>query len=279
MPQVLYFCDMVSNAEPRSQGHLNPGDQGVSFDRFELGDRLGGGLGELVRHVWVVRWTVPAGEARRQRVLAYPAYNAVVQASGADLFGADPRTSLHDLAGTSWMVGILFRPAAGVLLTDTPPVDLLGSGEPLPGAPVAEIARAMNAGADARGQLVRVLRHWLHPVSARVDHQGRLVNEACRVAEQDETILRAAELASSVGVSLRTLQRVVKHHIGVSPKWLIECRRLQRAATTLVAHPRTELAPLAAELGFSDYSHFSRRYAAVLGETPEATRQESLRRT
>lgn len=263
---------MVSNASPASRGHLNPGDPRVSYDRFELGE----GLRELVRHVWVVRWNVPAGEHRRQRVLAYPAFNAVIQPSGAELFGADPRMSVHDLAGASWVVGILFRPAAGVLLTQTLPPDLLGVGEPLPSAPVARISAAMNA-ADARGELVQILSRWLRPLSDRVDDQCRLVNEVCRWAEEDDTILRAADLAARVGVSARTLQRLVKAHTGVSPKWLIECRRLQRAATTLTAHPRTELTPLAAELGFSDYSHFSRRYRAVLGETPEETRQESLR--
>src|SRR5690554_7533845 len=91
---------MHANSEPQSMGHLNPGGQGVSFDRFELGEELR----EVVRHVWVVRWKLPHGEHRRQRVLAYPAYNSVIQNSEAHLFGADPRLSVHDLTGTSWLV-------------------------------------------------------------------------------------------------------------------------------------------------------------------------------
>ena len=45
---------------PESKGHLNPGSSGVAFDRFKLGD----GLSDLARHVWVVRWSVPDGEVR-----------------------------------------------------------------------------------------------------------------------------------------------------------------------------------------------------------------------
>src|SRR5690554_3071243 len=196
---------MQGNPEPRSQGHLNPGAPGVSFDRFELGD----GLAELVRHVWVVRWNIPDGELRRQRVLAYPAYNAVFQMPGAHLFGADPRLSIRDLTGSSWAVGVLFRPAAGLSLTQTPPAGLLGSSEPLRGAPAAAVARTMASEPYARTELVRILRNWLLPVAKRVDDQGRLINEICRWAEEDDTILRTADLASRVGVSPRTLQRVV----------------------------------------------------------------------
>lgn len=264
---------MEPDAAPQSLGHLNPGTPELSFDRFELGD----GLGELVRHIWVAQWRVPVGQSRRQRVLAYPAYNAVFRPTEAGLFGADPRLSIRDLTGTSWAVGILFRPAAGVLLSQTAPIDLLRSSESLMCAPVAAVALAMGTGPDARAELVPILRHWLLPLAGSVNDRGRLVNEVCRVAEEDDSILRATQLASQVGVSPRTLQRVVMQHVGVSPKWLIECRRLQQAATTLASLPDVELSSLAIELGFSDYSHFSRRYKAILGETPEQTRRESGR--
>jgi transcriptional regulator GlxA family with amidase domain len=73
----------------------------------------------------------------------------------------------------------------------------------------------------------------------------------------------------------------LREYLGLSPKWLIECRRLQAAATTLYVEPDAELSRLAVELGYVDYAHFSRRYRAVLGETPNATRnagREAARR-
>jgi AraC-like DNA-binding protein len=73
-------------------------------------------------------------------------------------------------------------------------------------------------------------------------------------------------------LSPRSLERRVVDHIGLTPKWLIECRRMQRAATTLHAHPDTDLTQLALSLQFVDYAHFSRRYKAVIGETPDQTR-------
>ena len=73
-------------------------------------------------------------------------------------------------------------------------------------------------------------------------------------------------------MSARTLERLVVGHVGVTPKWPIECRRLQEAATTLHARPQTDLTALAIDLQYVDYSHFSRRYKEVIGETPDQTR-------
>lgn len=254
---------------PKSKGHLNPGSGGVSFDRFELG----ADLAELVRHVWVPRWAVPEGEVRPQRVLSYPAINAVIEPAVAALYGPDPRVQVRELQGTSWAVGILFRPAAGPLLTATDPVALVGSSEPLPTAPAGLVGRIMAEHAHVRDELVRVLRDWLLPLAADVDERGQLVNEACRLAEEDPGLTRAADLAARLGLSPRSLERLVRSHIGMTPKWLIECRRLQHAATTLFTSPGTDLSVLAAELGYTDYSHFSRQYQRVIGESPRATRE------
>jgi AraC-like DNA-binding protein len=258
---------------PESKGHLNPGSSGVSLDRFELGDDLS----DLVRHVWVPRWTVPDGEVRPQRVLTYPAFNAVIEPGQAGLYGPDSRVQVQELRGTSWAVGILFRPAAGPLLSSTAPVALAGSSEPLPTAPTGAVRRIMTGTVYERAQLVQVLRGWLLPVAARIDDRGRLVNEACRLAEDDPGLTRAADLAARLGISPRTLERLVRSHVGVTPKWLIECRRLQHAATTLFVSPDTDLSALAAELEYTDYPHFSRQYHRVLGESPKATRERGRR--
>ena len=258
---------------PESKGHLNPGSSGVGFDRFELGD----GLSDLARHVWVVRWSVPDGEVRPQRVLTYPAFNVVIEPGLTALYGPDSRVQVQELRATSWAVGILFRPAAGPLLTGTDPVVLVGASESLPAAPSDRVRGIMTAPGYDRDELARVLRAWLLPVAAGVDDRGRLANEACRLAEEDPGLTRAADLAARLDISPRTLERLVRSYTGMTPKWLIECRRLQQAATTLFSSPDTDLSTLAAELEYTDYPHFFRQYQRVLGEPPTATRERGRR--
>jgi AraC-like DNA-binding protein len=265
--------------QPRSRGHLNPGDPRVMFDRFTLGIELA----DLVRHVWVVRWSVPAGQTLAQRVLTYPAFNAVFDDKDARLFPPAARVDVRRLSGDGWTVGVLLRPcAARVLLvgTDECPSEVPAEGYLLDRAPAVAIAATMavrgesaiDSADTSRDRVARLLEDWIGPLVRLVDDRDRLVNRACAVAENDASVSRAAELADRVGVAPRTLERLMRDAVGLGPKWLIECRRLQDAATTLYTKPETDLSALAARLEYVDYPHFSRRYRTVLGETPADTR-------
>ncbi len=258
-----------------SRGHLNPGSPGVVFDRFTLG------LPDLVRNVWVVRWRLDMPVT--QRVLNYPAVNVVVetgpQVHGAHhtgLYGPQPHVTERTLRGVGWAVGVLFRPAATPLLTDLTGTALLGADIPFDGAPSARLAEVMTG--DGGGDLLReVLEKWLAPLAGRVDDAGRLATSAVVTAEERTDITTATALADDVHASVRTVERAVRRHTGFTPKQLIECRRMQDAATRLYAEPGTDLSTLAVELGFTDHAHFSRRYRRVIGETPGQTRTAGRR--
>lgn len=250
-----------------SRGHLNPGAPEVSLTRFPIG------LDDLVRWVWVARWDVPEGRTVAQRVLQYPAFNLVTDPVGATLHGPSTVVDVRELAGRSWVVGVLLRPAATPLLTTTAPAGLRAGAEPFPGAPVPAVAAAAGAGTATEAALTAVLREWLGPFAGRVTDGGRLVNRACALAEDRADIVRVDDLAGALGVAPRTLERLVRGHVGLTPLWLIECRRLQHAATVLRRDPDTDLADLAAELGYADQAHLTRRYRVVVGETPGATRR------
>lgn len=254
---------------PQSKGHLNPGDPDVSFRRFNLASGLEG----LVRHVWVARWNIPPGETRPQRVLTYPAFNAVFTPGNAALTGPDSRLSTTWPTNKSWVVGVLFRGGAGPLLTTTPPTDLVGGGEPLANAPTKQIADVMSAQRLNFDELELILGTWLRPITELLDERAFLVNAVCLEAERDKALLRVSDLAQRFDIGVRQIERAVRSHIGLSPKWLIECRRIQEAATALFADPDTDLTSLALDLGYTDYSHFYRQYKQVLGESPNDTRR------
>ena len=55
--------------------------------------------------------------------------------------------------------------------------------------------------------------------------------------------------------------------LGLTPKWLVQRRRLQEAAERLRSRTTT-LAEVAAALGYADQPHFSRDFARVTGMTP-----------
>jgi len=257
---------------PQSKGHLNPGSPGVALDRFDVSPELV----DLVRHLWIARWDLPPGQTERQRVLTYPTFNLVIWNGTAALYGPDPKLQVRELSGRGWAVGLLLRPAAGRLLSSVPPARLVAASRPVHDAPIDLVGRAMN-GAAPGPTIGALVTRWLDPTAARVDDRGRLLNRVCRLAEEDETILRVSDLARRAGLSPRSLERLVVGHLGLTPKWLIECRRMQEAATTLHVRPGTELTALALSLHYVDYAHFSRRYKEVIGETPDETRARADR--
>ena len=74
--------------------------------------------------------------------------------------------------------------------------------------------------------------------------------------------------AYASGIGLRSLQRLVREQLGLTPKWLIRRYRMQEAAAALADADAPALADLAASLGFADQAHLSREFRAVIGETP-----------
>ncbi|MER7439038.1 DUF6597 domain-containing transcriptional factor, partial [Pseudonocardia alni] len=140
-----------------SRGHLNPGAPEVTLDRAPIG------LDDLVRWVWTARWDVPPGRTVRQRVLQYPAFNLVTDPVTATLHGPRTGVDVRELAGRSWVVGVLLRPGATPLFTATAPAALRGTAEEVRGAPVAELTAAVAGGDPAA-----TVRDWLAPLADRV---------------------------------------------------------------------------------------------------------------
>jgi AraC-like DNA-binding protein len=100
-----------------------------------------------------------------------------------------------------------------------------------------------------------------------VDAVGLQVNAVVERVESDPTIHRVEDLAAVFGLSDRQLQRITRDRLGLTPKWLIQRRRLHDAALRL-KQGASSLADLAYELGYSDQAHFTRDFSRVAGTTP-----------
>ncbi|MEE1622371.1 helix-turn-helix domain-containing protein [Zafaria sp. Z1313] len=257
-------------------------------------------LAGLVRHYWSARWDVPDGAVQVQRVLTYPSCNLVVETgAGAEgmLYGPVTGLSTRRLAGRGTAFGVLLQPAAGALLSDVPMPRLADSGRPaaaigftagpdiaallplgLDGDDAGAAGRAHGGttgapedddGRVAPASYARPFEDWL---AARLpdgaDPEGALVNRIAEEVEADPALLRVRELAARFEIGERTLQRLVRARLGLTPKWLIQRRRLQEAAARLADGAGPDLARLAHSLDYADQAHFSRDFSAVTGMSP-----------
>lgn len=84
--------------------------------------------------------------------------------------------------------------------------------------------------------------------------------------------LTAESLAEIAGVSLRTLQRIFRERFDTSPmSWLMEARLLE--AARLIRAGDDPVTKIAYRVGFKDPSHFTRRFKARFGVSPNEYRR------
>ncbi len=238
-------------------------------------------LRDLVQWFWVPVWSVPDGQESVQQVLQYPCALIVVTDEYARFYGVSRGLSTTTLRGDGWAVGVLLQPAAGALLSGRSMSELTDRHVELSelfgdaGAAVAERVRAeMGGGAahdpDAHARAMDVVSDLVRG-ALPVDDEGLVVNDLVAHVERDDRVVRVAQVAEHAGLSERSLQRLLQRRLGLTPKWLIQRRRLQEASLRLRhREPDQTLADLAASLGYADQAHLVRDFRTVTGSTPAA---------
>ena len=228
-------------------------------------------LAPLVRRYWLPVWSLPPGHVSVQRVLQYPVCLVVVSDSYASLIGPSSGLSTTELSGSGWALGTMLQPAAGLALSGGPVHRLTDRAVPLADDDLVRRLRAAVADdpddADRQRAAVAAVEEWLARLLP-VDEEGLLVNAIVEYVEGDPDVQRVGQVCDRFALTERTLQRLTARRIGLSPKWLVQRRRLHEAAERLRAADRPDLARVAAELGYADQAHFGRDFRAVTGLTP-----------
>jgi AraC-like DNA-binding protein len=234
-------------------------------------------LADVVRRYWLPVWDLPPGVTTAQRVLQYPVVIVVVTADYAHVVGPSTGLSTRHLSGRGWAVGAMCQPAAGVMITGAPVSRLtdqvldLAEAPGLAGARLTTDVRAAMAAdpadSTAQGAAVALLEAAMAALGP-VDEEGLLVNAIVEHVENDSTVQRVAQVAQKFALSERTLQRLCARRLGLSPKWLVQRRRLHEAAGLLRSDDPPDLARVALELGYADQAHFTNDFRTVTGLTP-----------
>ncbi|WP_426245306.1 helix-turn-helix domain-containing protein [Nocardioides sp. LHG3406-4] len=231
-------------------------------------------LAPLVERFWIPVWSVE--EPQTQSTLQHPVCLVVISDTYARFYGVVRGLSSVTLEGTGWAVGTMLTPAAGRLLLGRSVATVTGRwldvGE-VPGLDatrlVGEVRDAMSSDpADPRAHAAAMaqVEGRLEPLLP-LDEQGELINRVVAWLVDHPEVTRVDELAAEFAMTERSLQRLVEQRVGLSPKWLIQRRRLHDAVERLKAG-ETSLADIAVELGYADQAHFTHDFRTVSGMTP-----------
>ncbi|WP_299039062.1 AraC family transcriptional regulator [uncultured Pseudokineococcus sp.] len=266
-PRAPARADLVERAHLR-----DPRDTSHVMSRYDPDP----GLAPLVRRFWIPVWSVPPGQEAPQQVLQHPVCLLVVTPDYARFYGVTSGLSTTVLAGDGWAVGVMCTPAAGHLLARRPLAEhadrAVDVGEVLGAAagPLVERVRTAMA-ADpldpaAHAAAMAAYGDALRPLLP-VDAEGELVDRVVAFVEERTDVTRVSQVCEAFGLSERALQRLVHRRVGLTPKWLIQRRRLHEAVGRLRAGGTTH-AEIAADLGYADQAHLVRDFSRVTGTTP-----------
>jgi AraC-like DNA-binding protein len=236
-------------------------------------------LARYVENYWSLSWDLPSGTSYESQTLPHPACTLSVERGhtrpgiGSDpvvVTGVVTRRFDVTVAGQGWVFAAKLRPGGLAALTDHgvgPLRDrVVPAGSLLPSAVVTAL-EGLDASVPV-DDCVRAMDEALlgldRPDDRRYDHVLEIIADMLG----DRTLVRVAQLEERHGASIRSIQRLFGHYVGVGPKWVLARYRMHDAVSDLDAGYDGRLADLAATVGWYDEAHFIRDFVALVGETP-----------
>ncbi|AKU16320.1 hypothetical protein VV02_11360 [Luteipulveratus mongoliensis] len=171
------------------------------------------------------------------------------------------------LEGEARVLGVRFRPGAMAAI----------AGRPLSADQSLAVDDVLTGSADTLSRVLaeptdegrrEIVQDWLEP---QLPEPAPDYLEAAALVDAihlDASIVRVEQIGDAAGLSVRSVQRLFRRYIGVTPKWVLLRCRLQDAAASLDGDPSADLAEIATRLGWYDQSHFVRDFRRFLGVTP-----------
>ncbi len=268
-------------------GVLRPGEfaRHVTLVRAPAGESAS----HWVENRWSLRWDLPPGRWYDSEVLPHPTCSLTVELGSHPRPGMPPGetvvvtgvvTRRFDVQVRGWgrVVGLRFRPGGLAALTGLPAsawTDRSVAGREV--LPAALARRLADPGLAASGTA------WAETAEAglaalageRPDPRYGLVLDVVADMLGDRGLLSVAEVARRHDVTVRTLQRLFTHYVGVGPKWVLSRYRMHDAVAELDAGWDGTLTDLAVRYGWYDQAHFTRDFTALVGVTPRQYRDRT----
>ncbi len=247
-------------------GLLHGSGGAFQIDRLPPDPELAG----LVERHWVVTWDLPPGERSSVTLLPHPCVNLVFEAGRVVVAGVGRARFTYPLSGSGRVFGVKFRPGGFAPFIEGPVGELTDGQLPAErvwGADGARLERELGA-AGRVAELVEVAERFLRGRWPAPDPNTELVGRLVRVLLRDRSVNRVDDICQRYEISPRSLQRLFRRYVGVSPKWVLQRYRLHEAAARLAEPPPRSWAEVAAELGYFDQSHFINDFTAAVGLPP-----------
>lgn len=227
-------------------------------------------LQPYVLHYWTVQWDLRGRPPYNQFVLTHPNVNLIFERNRSGIFGVSSTSYERRLEGTGKAYGVKFQ-SAGFYpfwqktlseLTDQH-IDV-EEGFPCNIHSLERKIFGCESEEDALEQIDAFLLQFLPDP----DPNCMQVNQWVTEIKNNRSIKKVNDAVKLFHVHPRTLQRLFRRYVGVSPKWVIGRYRLHDAAEWLAQSESLDLTELSLQLGYYDQSHFIHDFKRFIGCSP-----------
>jgi AraC-like DNA-binding protein len=229
-------------------------------------------LKPLIEFFYEISWNMPAGEKQLLESLPAPSVHLIFMNGEAEISGPIKRRFSYLMENQGYLFGAKFWPGSFRMICDEHPSKLTDKRVPaelILGDSILPIADAFFCSIQAVKRL-SIVQNYLRYLYKPNEEQIPVIKKVFADIERHKSIFTVAELAALQKITVRSLQRLFKEYVGVTPKWAIQLFRLREAAQQMESQNHIDFSQLAFELGYSDQAHFSKDFKRITGKTPKS---------
>jgi AraC-like DNA-binding protein len=229
-------------------------------------------LQPLIEFFYEISWNMAAGEKQMVESLPAPSVHLIFMNGEAEIAGPIKRRFSYLMENQGYLFGAKFWPGAFRMICDASPSKLtdkrLAAGLIL-GDSVLPVTDAFFC-ADKTGERMSIVQNYLLSLYTPNEERIPVIKKVFADIARHTSIFTVEQLAAQQKMTVRSLQRLFKEYVGVSPKWAIQLFRLREAAQQMESQNHIDFSRLALELGYSDQAHFSKDFKRITGKTPQS---------
>lgn len=227
-------------------------------------------LSFFIEHYWSVSWDLRGQELYVQETLPYPSVHLVFEQDRTRVFGVETGKFARLLEGKDRVFGIKFKPGAFYPFVKVPVTRFTNTSVSFQDVFDTDCKALEDAilSQEDEGEMVQPVEQFLRARLPAQDEHVKLINELVDYIIAHREITRVEDVVSKFNLNKRTLQRIFRQYVGVSPKWVIQRYRLHEVAERLANSGIVDWAGIVVELGYSDQAHFIKDFKTIVGRTP-----------
>jgi AraC-like DNA-binding protein len=229
-------------------------------------------LQTLIEFFYEISWNMSVGEKQLIESLPAPTVHLIFMNGEAEISGPIKQHFSYLMENQGRLFGAKFWPGSFRTICDkhlSKLTDKRLPAEMILGDSVLPVTKAFFCSNQADERL-SIVQNYLLCLYKPNDEKLPIIKKVFEDIDQQKTIFTVAQLATLQKMTVRSLQRLFKEYIGVSPKWAIQLFRLREAARQMESQSRIDFSQLALELGYSDQAHFGKHFKRITGKTPKS---------